>query len=159
MFLVPLGEYIAPSYKVKWWTMNKEGTTLHLEMIMVDDSSWFLFLMYDPSTTSQTWSWRKFMQSYMLQHDPLPFYASVIQISDNSVLLRSWIKGYEPQKKSTSFWGNIRSYGNPSIYAKFCDATATDHRYGKACTPDHYLLFMTVCTWRKNLHWYAPPPL
>jgi hypothetical protein len=56
------------------------------------------------------------MQSDMLQHDPLPFYASVTQLSDNSILLHSWIKGYKPRIKSTSFWDNIRSYGNPSIW-------------------------------------------
>jgi hypothetical protein len=113
MYSVPLGESIAPSHKGKRWTMSKEGTTLCLEMIMVDDSS--QFLGYDPSTTSQTQSGRKFMQSDMLQHDPLPFYASVTRISDNSILLHSWIKGYESQKKTASFWDNIRSYGNPSI--------------------------------------------
>ncbi len=84
-----------------------------MDMIMVDDSS--QFLVFDPSTASQTKSGRKFMQSNMLQHDPLPFYASVTRISDNSIRLRWWIKGYKPRKKSTSFWDNIRSYGNPSI--------------------------------------------
>ncbi len=113
-FLVPLGESIAPSHKGKQWTTNKEETRLHLEIIIVDNSS--QFFMYDLSTVSRTHSRRKFMQSNMLQHDPLLFYASVIWISDNIICLCSWIKGYKTRKKSTSFWDNIRSYGNPSMW-------------------------------------------
>jgi hypothetical protein len=110
----PLGEYIAPPHKSTRWTTDLGGSILHLEMVLVDNSS--KYIVYKFLGASQTRSGCRFMQTKILENTPLPCYASVLRINNSSVQLRSRIKGYKTQHVSSSFWDNIRSYGNPSIW-------------------------------------------
>jgi hypothetical protein len=82
-----LGEYVRHPHKPFKWTTTEDGSIVHLKVIL-DDVERYLVYMLTPDTSTR--SGRKFVRSVRIDHVPLPFYASVTQISDDYIHLHSW---------------------------------------------------------------------
>jgi hypothetical protein len=118
-----LGQFLSHPHMTYKWTTNMNGTVLQLEMITKDITR---YLIYIPTHATRTHAGQRFDQSDTFSMSPLPYYASVTHPLDTSVFLHSWIKQFVPQNTPTSFWENIGSMNNPSLWRNLqCDGDGT----------------------------------
>jgi hypothetical protein len=110
---VPLGNYISSPHLDFSWTTDADGTILHLKMASKGDTK---YLTYHPSYANRTRSGHRFVRGSTLAKLPLTYYASVTRYSDTKVILHSWTKQFVPATLLASFWENIQSMDNPSMW-------------------------------------------
>ena len=75
------------------------------------------------SEERETRSGRRMRRMETLSADPLPYYASVFWTDEDTVILHSWVKGYQSSPAPTSsFMQNIHNNSNPSLWKTLkCD--------------------------------------
>ncbi len=112
------------------------GHILHHSQIINDQDVHLVYVKPTQySSRPQTRSGIIFQASHsVLGTSDLPYHASVIQTSNNSVQLHSWTKIYAPPSNVPSFWGNISAYGNKSLWKNL------------QCNGDGPWIYNGVCT-------------
>ena len=66
---------------------------------------------------------------------PLLFYASIIRLNDDTILLHSWIKRYqEPEQRASTFWQTIFQDKNTILWKHlYCDGDGSWIWQGLCC--------------------------
>jgi hypothetical protein len=109
-----LGEYVRHPHKPFKWTTTEDGSIVHLKVILNNVEHYLVYML---TSNASTQSGRKFVRSDRIDHVPLPFYASITQISVDYIHLHSWTRQYNYSKNCTSiFWDKIRNDNNPSLW-------------------------------------------
>ncbi len=128
----PLGPYIRPPHKMHKWTTTEEGNLVHHEMIL-DGVLWYI--TYDVTSDIAICLGRQMTRGDNIATSLLPFYASIIQLNDDTILLHSWIKRYqEPEQRASTFWQTIFQDKNTSLWKHLhCDGDGSWIWQGLCC--------------------------
>ena len=116
----PLGKYIRPPHRSYKWTTNKQGTSVHFQVILDTKT---LYIVYKSRSEIETRAGRRMKRMDYLSTRPLSRYASIMRVDDNTIVLHSWLKKYQPLiTKVTSFLDIIKSDSNQSLWRTLkCD--------------------------------------
>jgi hypothetical protein len=115
-----LGQYIRPPHRPHKWTSNKEGSIAHYQVVRDGIQR---YIIYTISEERKTRSGRRMRRMQNFSANPLPYYASIFQVDEDTVILHSWVKGYQsPPAPTSSFLNNIHNDSNPSLWKTLkCD--------------------------------------
>ena len=116
----PLGQYICSPHKNYRWTTNREGTIAHSEVMI---NGVYQYIVYSLGPTRETRSGRRLTRMGELASFPLRYYASVVTLDDDTVILHSWVPEYQNHSTTPrTFWQAIHSDGNQSLWRTLkCD--------------------------------------
>ena len=109
-----LGQYIRPPHKNPKWTTNHKGTIAHSEVII---NEMRCYIVYSLSSERGSRSGRQLIRMDGVASYPLQFYASIVRVDDDTVILHSWVPGYQtPAAPTSTLWQAIRIDGNQSLW-------------------------------------------
>ena len=121
-FVIPatLGHYIRPPHRNHRWTTNHDGTIVHSE---VNIHGMNRYIVYSLGHGRETRSGRRMIREDNLAMTPLTFYASIIEVDVDTVILHSWVQEYQaPATAPSNFWQVINNDGNQSLWRTLkCD--------------------------------------
>jgi hypothetical protein len=141
-----LGEYVRHLHKPFKWTTTEDGSIVHLEVILDNVERYLVYMLTSDTSTRSS---RKFVRSDRIDYVPLPFYASVTQISDDYIHLHSWTRQYNYSENCMSmFWDKICNNDNPSLW-KNLQCVEMEPGYGKDYAVDPFLSSTTAHTCKK----------
>jgi hypothetical protein len=113
-----LGGFVKCLHKAYKWTTSYGGTRAHFEMVLNGVQQ---YIVYTLTSETNTRSERRFFRSDNIASLPLPFYASVSQLSGDQIQLHSWVKEYQvPNECKSLFWETILLGNNRSLWRHLC---------------------------------------
>ncbi len=120
VFPETLGQYVRAPHKNHRWTTNREGTVAHSETNL---DGTLRYIVYSLGPERETRSGRRMRRVPNLAASPLTYYASVVEVDDDTVILHSWVQEYQaPTATPRDFWQSIHNDGNQSLWRTLkCD--------------------------------------